>query len=135
VAHPEIRRTVVPTVRDALQAEFLITLNAARAHMGLTRAHEIARKGLPRAQAVVCGWLRDIAGNPFRPVAFDPRWRTGDVTGLARAIHEDRAFDRLRLLADALMDAGCADETVLAHCHSDGPHGRGCWVVDLALGK
>jgi hypothetical protein len=80
-------------------------------------------------------FLRDIFGNPFRPVAFDPRWRTGDAVGLARAIYEDRAFERLPLLADALMDAGCADEQVLGHCRSEGPHVRGCWVVDLVLGK
>jgi hypothetical protein len=81
------------------------------------------------------GPLRDVFGNPFRPVTFDPRWRTADVLGLARGIYEDRAFDRLPLLADALMDAGCADEQVIGHCRSGGPHVRGCWVVDLVLGK
>jgi hypothetical protein len=79
--------------------------------------------------------LRDIFGNPFRPVAFDPRWRTADVLALARGIYDERAFDRLQLLADALMDAGCDHEDVLAHCRGDGPHVRGCWVVDLVLGK
>jgi hypothetical protein len=79
--------------------------------------------------------FRDIFGNPFRPVAFDLRWRTADVLGLARGIYDERAFDRLPLLADALMDAGCDREDVLAHCRSDGPHVRGCWVVDLVLGK
>jgi hypothetical protein len=80
-------------------------------------------------------WLRCLLGNPFRPVVFDPRWRTADAVGLARGIYEERAFDRLPLLADALMDAGCADEQVLSHCRSEGPHVRGCWVVDLVLGK
>jgi hypothetical protein len=79
--------------------------------------------------------LRDIFGNPFRPVAFELRWRTTDVVTLAQGIYDDRAFDRLPILADALMDAGCADESVLEHCRSDGPHVRGCWVVDLVLGK
>jgi hypothetical protein len=79
--------------------------------------------------------LRCVAGNPFRRVAFDPRWRTADVLGLGRAIYDDRAFDRLPLLADALMDAGCDHDDILAHCRSDGPHVRGCWVVDLVLGK
>jgi hypothetical protein len=79
--------------------------------------------------------LRCVFGNPFRPVAFDPRWRTADAAGLARGIYEDRAFDRLPLLADALMDAGCADEQILAHCRSEGPHARGCWPVDLILAK
>jgi len=79
--------------------------------------------------------LIDIFGNSFRRMILKPRWRTADVLGLARGIYEDRAFDRLPLLADALMDAGCADEAVLAHCRGDGPHVRGCWVVDLVLDK
>ena len=79
--------------------------------------------------------FRDIVGNPFRPVEFDPYWRTSDVLGLARAVNEDAAFDRLPILADALMDAGCTDDVILGHCRGPGPHIRGCWVVDLALGK
>jgi hypothetical protein len=92
-----------------------------------------ARRGIPcRAQADL---IREVVANPFRPIAFDPRWRTEDVLGLARGIYEDRAFDRLPLLGDALMDAGCAEEAILAHCRSEGPHVRGCWAVDMVLGK
>ena len=80
-------------------------------------------------------FLRDIIGNPVRPVTFNPHWRTADTVGLARGIYEDRVFDRLPLLADALMDAGCDEDQLLAHCRSEGPHVRGCWVVDLILGK
>lgn len=69
-----------------------------------------------------------LAGRPV-----DPRWRTGDVIGLARAVAEDGPAGRLPLLADALMDAGCEDEEVLDHCRRPGPHGRGCWVADLLL--
>jgi len=79
--------------------------------------------------------FRDIVGVPFRPVAFDARWRTADVVGLARAAYEDGAFGRLPMLADALMDAGCDDDAILAHCRGPGPHARGCWVMDLCLGK
>jgi hypothetical protein len=68
-------------------------------------------------------------------VAFDPRWRSSDVLGLAQAAYDNRAFDRLPLLADAVMDAGCGDEAILGHCRGPGPHVRGCWVVDLVLGK
>jgi hypothetical protein len=57
------------------------------------------------------------------------------VLKLSRAIYDDRAFDRLPVLADALEDAGCTDRTILAHCRSGGEHVRGCWVVDLLLGK
>jgi hypothetical protein len=79
--------------------------------------------------------IRDIFGNPFRPIALDPRWRSADVVGLARGIYDERAFDRMPLLADALMDAECDDEQVIGHCRSEGPHIRGCSVVDLVLGK
>jgi len=79
--------------------------------------------------------LRCILGSPFRPNVFDPKWRTEDVLGLALGIYEDRAFDRLPMLSDALMDAGCDDEQILGHCQSDGPPVRGSWVVDLVLGK
>jgi hypothetical protein len=79
--------------------------------------------------------LRDIFGNPFRPVQFDSRWRTSNVVDLTRTINEERTFERLPILADALMDAGCADEQILKHCRSKGPHLRGCWAVDLILGK
>jgi hypothetical protein len=79
--------------------------------------------------------FRDIVGNPFRAVEFDPFWRTSDVLGLARAVYEDGVFDRMPILADALMDAGCADEAIIGHCRGPGPHVHGCWVVDLVLGK
>jgi hypothetical protein len=80
-------------------------------------------------------FLRDIFGNPFRPVAFNPSWRTPDVVTLAGHIYHDRAFAELPDLAEALEAAGCADPTVLAHCREPGPHVRGCFVVDLLLAK
>jgi hypothetical protein len=79
--------------------------------------------------------LRDIFGNPFRPVAFDPAWRTSTAVALARQMYESRDFALMPILADALQDAGCENEDVLAHCRGTGPHVRGCWVVDLVLGK
>ena len=80
-------------------------------------------------------FVRDVFGNHLRAVHFDSRCRTADSIGLARGIYDDRAFDRLPVLADALMDAGCDDERILEHCRGPGPHVRGCWVVDLVLGK
>ena len=84
---------------------------------------------------LVSDLCREVFGNPFQPVRFQPQWRTGDTSGLARGIYEDRAFDRMPLLADALMDASCDDDQIISHCQSAGPHVRGCWVVDLVLGK
>jgi hypothetical protein len=80
--------------------------------------------------------LRDIFGNPYRAVKVQPAWLTSDVVALARGIYEEKAFDRMPILADALQDAGCANEDVLAHCRDvSATHVRGCWVVDLLLGK
>ncbi len=82
--------------------------------------------------------VRDVFGNPFRPAAADPAWQTwhaGTIPRLAEGIYQERAFDRLPVLADALEEAGCADPAILAHCREPGEHVRGCWVVDLLLGK
>jgi hypothetical protein len=85
--------------------------------------------------APYCDFLRCIFGNPFQPVSFDPEWLTSTVVALARGIYDERAFDRLPILADSLQDAGCEDTAILDHCRGPGPHARGCWVVDLVLGK
>jgi hypothetical protein len=79
--------------------------------------------------------LRDIFGNPFRPVVFDPAWLTPTVVALTNGIYSERAFDRMPILADALEEAGCDNAEVLLHCRGDGPHVKGCWVVDAVLGK
>jgi hypothetical protein len=62
-------------------------------------------------------------------------WNDATIPKIARGIYEERAFDRLPVLHDALLDAGCDDEAILAHCRGAGPHVRGCWVIDLILGK
>lgn len=78
--------------------------------------------------------LHDIAGNPFRPVTFDPAWASGAVVGLATTMYESRDFAVMPILADALEDAGCENREVLDHCRGPGPHVRGCWAIDLILG-
>jgi hypothetical protein len=86
-------------------------------------------------QAAHCDLIRCIFGNPFRPVAFDSRWRSETAVALSSAIYSERAFDRLPILADALEEAGCDHPDILTHCREPGPHARGCWVVDGVLGK
>jgi hypothetical protein len=54
---------------------------------------------------------------------------------MAQAIYNDRRFSDLPILADALEEAGCTDPDILTHCRGPGPHVRGCWVIDLLLGK
>jgi hypothetical protein len=80
--------------------------------------------------------IHDIFGNPFRPVSLDSLWLTFDVQALAKGIYDERAFDRMPILADALQDAGCDNTDVLNHCRDTNQvHVRGCWVLDLLLGK
>jgi hypothetical protein len=79
--------------------------------------------------------LRDIFGNPFRRVSIDPSWLTSTALALARGMYESRDFGAMPILADALQDAGCDNDDILDHCRGPGPHARGCWVVDLVLGK
>ncbi len=84
--------------------------------------------------------LRDIFGPlPFLPhPPPDPAWlswNSATVVSLAQGIYEERAFDRLPILGDALEDAGCQDAEVLGHCRSGGEHTRGCFLVDWVLGK
>jgi len=86
-------------------------------------------------RAIHCTILRDIFGNPFNPVTLDSAWLTANVVGLAQSIYDERAFDRLPILADALEDAGCTNADILNHCRQPGEHVRGCWLVDLVLQK
>jgi hypothetical protein len=83
--------------------------------------------------------IRDIFGSPFRDAAtVDLRWlawQGGAVARLAQAIYEDRTYDLLGVLADALQEAGCGDADILDHLRGPGPHTRGCWALDHCLGK
>ena len=83
-----------------------------------------------------CRIVRDLFGNPFRPVTFFPSWRTETALALALQMYESRDFSAMPILADALQDAGCDNEDILNHCRDlHATHVRGCWVVDLVLGK
>ena len=93
------------------------------------------RAAAMRAQADL---LREVIGNPFRPVIVDPDWLTwanGTVRRIAHDIYEEGRFAELPVLADALEDAGCAHAGLLAHCRSEEEHVRGCWAVDLLVGR
>jgi hypothetical protein len=80
--------------------------------------------------------LRDIFNNPFRPVTFSPDWRTDTAVSLARTMYDARDFSAMPILADALQDAGCDNDDILSHCRdANTNHVRGCWVIDLVLGK
>jgi hypothetical protein len=81
-----------------------------------------------------CRLLRCIFGNPFQVISPDPSWGTPNAVILTRTMYETRDFTAMPLLADLLEETGCPKE-VSAHCRGPGPHARGCWVVDLLLGR
>ena len=112
----------------------------AEAVLALTDADvmKAARAGVALLQLTHRHFFHEVFGNPFRPVAVDPAWLAwggGAVRRLAQGIYEERAFDDLPVLADALEEAGCDQPDLLAHLRGPGPHVRGCWAVDLLLGK
>jgi hypothetical protein len=130
----------VPAVRAAEAAFNVVTAPAGRAdgHWAYRNQMESdaeCERAWREQRRVLADLLRDIFGNPFRPVAVSRKWLTSDVRALARGVYDDRAFDRMPILADALQDAGCDNDGVLSHCRGGGPHVRGCWVVDMVLGK
>jgi hypothetical protein len=82
--------------------------------------------------------LRDIMGNPFRQAIIEPlclTWQDGQIVRLAELIYNEQQWNDLPILADALEDAGCTDETILSHCRNPGLHARGCWLLDGLLCK
>jgi hypothetical protein len=99
------------------------------AFLDAKRAHE----------KVLCALIRDIFGNPYRPPpVIDPAWLAwsgGTIPNLARTMYASKRFRNLPILGDALEEAGCPDEALLAHCRGPGPHVRGCWALDLILAK
>jgi hypothetical protein len=125
---------------DAFPVWVLWNIADLHAEAEVARARAFGQTSLPRGafhrfRRDQADLVREVVGNPYRAPGDEAEWRTADTLGLARGIYEERTFDRLPLLADALMDAGCHDEQLLGHCRGDGLHARGCWVVDLVLGK
>lgn len=118
-------------------------LNNAALHAASAVAHAARRNDRDpvnrAAQAVEAAaqmqFIDCIFGNPFYDCAFNPAWRTDTAVAVARQMYDARDFAAMPVLADALQDAGCDSAGVLAHCRGDGPHVRGCWVVDLVTAR
>jgi hypothetical protein len=140
-------------VRDGLlAAQLVVSPRLSVAMLGATAAHaanaiaaglywqvwndpgsesdDAYQEGIQQAQL-----LADIIGNPFRPEVVSRRWLSATVVSLARAVYDEGQFQNLPILADALEDAGCDSADILNHCRQPGEHARGCWAVDLVLGR
>jgi hypothetical protein len=127
-------RSVV--ARSAYEASWRASRFAALAAPNARRDIPLATPEVQAELAAQTSLLREIAGPlPFRPVTLNPAWLTPTVKQLAQAIYHEKAFERLPILADALEDSGCTNADILNHCRQPGEHVRGCWVVDLILGK
>lgn len=122
----------VPSVSARLAA-----LEAARnrpwykVRMTREEARQAARERL-------CDLLREVYGNPFTPTAVQPRWlieNQGIVQRLAQCIYNEKRFEDLPILADALEESGCQDVILLSHCRANDEHVLGCWAVDVLLGQ
>jgi hypothetical protein len=112
----------------------LVRVASANAEVSVSHYEAQAKEG--KRQVAL---LAEIIGNPFR--LFPPIdrtiliWNDGVVRKLSQVIYDERAFDRLPILADALEEAGCTTAEILNHCRQPGEHVRGCWVVNAILGK
>jgi hypothetical protein len=105
------------------------------------RVSAVEEAAVGEEKRALCHLLRDIVGNPFRPIHVDPAWRTPAVAARAEATYSNRqptgelAPAALQALADALQDAGCSAPAVVGHLREPGPHARGCHALDLILGR
>jgi hypothetical protein len=132
-----VSAAVCEATRLAAAHPFGAATHAAK--LGSAAADLRAGRGTMAAEVrAQCHWLRDIFLSPFRPKMVKRSWflwKNATIPRLAQPIYDERIFDRLPVLADALEEAGCTDADILNHCRLPGEHVRGCWVIDLLLGK
>jgi hypothetical protein len=130
------RRRAYEVAQKAKQRSVSLASDALAAYAGVGARNVVTTLRSEPERDRLCPLLRDIFGNPFRPVVFAPEWRTSDAVALARQMYDARDFFAMPVLADALQEAGCDNEEVLNHCRAtEWPHVRGCWVCDLVLEK
>jgi hypothetical protein len=134
------------TTREASAAAIEAAAEAATAEAHATAANRDAwaavDAALGRARAAEAeqqaALLRDLLGNPFRPVVVEPSWLSGHggtVPRMARLIYDERRFSDLPILADALEEAGYSNAALLAHLRQGIEHVLGCWALDQCRGE
>jgi hypothetical protein len=128
---PHIRESIWHAGSAAAYAVAFLTA----AKVGCSLKGDPAQRARRAEHAIQVPLLRDILGNPFRPVVVAPESLTPAVVDLAKAFYVDGRFDRLADLADRVEATGFGQKEVLAHLRSPDAHIRGCWAVDLLLNK
>jgi hypothetical protein len=107
-------------------------------HAQMRAASPVPHAESTRPDAEQSALLSDLFGPvPFRDVAVSPSlltWKDGTLPKLAQAIYDERRFDEMPILADALEEAGCNNPDMVRHCRQqEAVHVRGCWVLDLLM--
>ena len=119
----------------AYAAAYAAYAAAYAAYAASSAAYAASTATAAYATATYRNIFEDICRNSFVITKIDPRWLTSNVVDLAGAIYIEENFSIMPILADALMDAGCDDEDIIANCRSGDRHYLGNWVVDLILDK
>jgi hypothetical protein len=134
--------TLESAIEAAQQTREFIRLQAVReaAYEAAPWENEARRNAEASAAEcrLQCELIREIFGNPFRPVTVDPSWLSisaGAGAVILQAVDQEQRFEELPYLGDALLDAGCSNEALLSHLRSPRGHVRGCWAVDLLMGR
>jgi hypothetical protein len=120
--------------------------NAARYAGGSEAGSAHLNAAWAAASGAQANLIRDLVGNPLHLSPPAPpavlAWNNSTVRRLAEGIYDERRMPegtldkvRLAILADALLDSGCDNDDIITHCRQQGEHVRGCWVIDLLLGK
>ncbi len=130
------------TASDAVAAALCISTTAADFPYYFSGGRVDTAVGVA---GILCGGLREVFGNSFRPLALAPSlltWQGGLIPRLAEAAYEERPLpdgaldaERLTVLADAVEESGLAGVDLAGHLRSAGPHVQGCHALDLILGK
>jgi hypothetical protein len=135
----EKRRNLSSEPLETLEKLVSETAGAALHYLGVAwEDHEGHADALAAEHGEQVTFIRCLCSPLFRTVTLNPAWLTWNgstVPKISQGIHDEQAFDRMPILADALQDAGCTEQTILDHCRQPGEHVRGCWVVDLILSK
>jgi hypothetical protein len=136
-----VRKIATAFARQAMQGNVGMGAGAVRHAAAVARPSAFAAAQgvlLAVVPEVAVQAIKEIIGNPFRPQTIDRSWLTWNertIPLLAQAIYDERAFDRLPILADALEDANCTNPDILEHLRGPEAHARGCWAVDLLPGR